>query len=446
VDLAEARALLAAEWEAYFAVNPSEPHQITRFYEQACHLAEDLQAWHATPERQQWTQLLVQAARQAGVGTVVDIGAGCGHDLLALRAENPAAWLVGVEPNNVLRRELRNRDIETAADARDAPIQTADLLVCVDVLEHVPDPEAFLAGVAQRAPVGCWLFETTATHDQGTPLHLPQNRGWHPGRCLETHGWELADQYGRVRLWQRAGEQGTPRASLLLCAYRSVSLPTLVSIVGLAGASDQGGWRLRVKGGDALIARSRSILLTDWWRSTADTVALFVDDDIAFRPQDAERLVQLCRDGLDIVCGAYPVRDGEHLACRLRPGTRDVTFGPGAAPLEIAYAATGFMAVSRRVVDALVKDLPLCWAHEAPFYPLFVPHTVQRLGDGAHEMLSEDWNFSAVARKAGFGVWLDPQTVLEHRADVPVTVRTMALLHEALKGEGEGGHHALALA
>jgi hypothetical protein len=57
------------------------------------------------------------------------------------------------------------------------------------VLEHLTDPEAFLTGIAARAPVGCLLFEATATHDATTPLHLAENRGWHPGRALESQGW-----------------------------------------------------------------------------------------------------------------------------------------------------------------------------------------------------------------------------------------------------------------
>ena len=36
------------------------------------------------------------------------------------------------------------------------------------------------------------LNRATSTNDLTTPLHLANNIGWHPGRVLDKHGWELA--------------------------------------------------------------------------------------------------------------------------------------------------------------------------------------------------------------------------------------------------------------
>ena len=94
--LADARARLAAEWQT---TAPRTPAEIRDFYRQATHLAEDLDAWHATPERQSWTDMLVHVARQSGARLCVDIGAGCGHDLLALRDATPQVSLAAVEGN-----------------------------------------------------------------------------------------------------------------------------------------------------------------------------------------------------------------------------------------------------------------------------------------------------------------------------------------------------------
>jgi hypothetical protein len=441
----DARANLAAEWRA---AHPVTPDEIRGFYQRAQGLAADLEAWHATPERQEWTRMLVHVATQAtgdrrqateGWFRIVDIGCGAGHDLRALRQALPDADLWAVEPNDALRQQLAVPDqgIAAAADVAFAPVELAHLLVCIDVLEHVPDPETFLGGIAQRAPLGCLLFETTATHDTGTPLHLPANRGWHPGRVLERHGWELVDyagsERGRVRVWRRERTAGTERASLLLCAYRNVAVSTLCSIMDLCAGGGT-SWRLKVKAGDALIARSRSIIVTDWWRSTNDDVFVMLDDDITFGAADAERLAQLCRDGYDIVCGAYPVRDGAHLSCRTLPGTGEIHFGPDEPPIEIQYAATGFMACHRRVVDALVMTLPLCHAPETwSFHPLFSAMTAQDADADLSVYLSEDYGFSQLARQLGFLVWLDPQTKLQHRAEVGISVQNMAAVQTAIQ-------------
>lgn len=450
LDPVATRAALTAEW---MRINPKTPDDIAMFYAISAEMGPDLESWHQQADRQEMTRMLVHVATQAiaqrppesddKTFSVVDIGCGAGHDLLAIRTAVPDAVslaLLGVEPN----RELANavwvkQSIATTSRVEYAPLESADLLICIDVLEHLPDPEAFLGDIAHRAPIGCLMFEATATFDHGTPLHLPSNRGWRPGRVMEKHGWELVDRSGaedRVRVWRRFREVGVARSSLLLCAYRSVTIDSLQSIMGLT-AGNQVGWRLRVKAGDALISRSRSILVTQWWRDTNDDVFLMVDDDVTFSPNDADRICELCRSGLDIVCGAYPVHNGEHFACRTMPGLLKATFGPGQPPLEIVYAATGFMAVHRKVIDAMIaKGLPLCNATQPwSFYPLFNPMVVESESQGGYEWLSEDWAFSEEARRLGFRVWMDMQTVLAHTGNVSISPRNMSAMHAAIKGK-----------
>src|SRR5438105_14824383 len=101
LDLAVARAALAAEWRAA-GVDARNAEAVQRFYRNAGGLGPDLEAWHQTPERAEWTRLLVHVAQQARAQRIVDIGCGAGHDLLALREALPGADLHGVEPNDAL--------------------------------------------------------------------------------------------------------------------------------------------------------------------------------------------------------------------------------------------------------------------------------------------------------------------------------------------------------
>jgi len=428
----EARAALAAEWDVQ---SPTTPAAIQDFYRTARGLGDDLNAWHADTNRRTWTDMLVHIAKQAETNVVVDIGCGAGHDLRALR-DAGVQELYGVEPNERLAEALEDDDIVVYRNVSSAPIKRADLLVCVDVLEHVVDPETWLGDIAARAKIDCLLFETTATFDCDTPLHLAANRGWHPGRVLERHGWTLVDatddDLGRVRVWKRMLLEGAQTSSLLLCSYKLD--PFFDPTMGLmANGQARGPWRFRAKRGDSDIGRSRAILTTGWWAQTGDDTFLMIDHDISFRPDDADRAVELCRNGYDIVCGAYPVHNGEHFACKTLPGTETIHFGPGQPPIEVMYAATGFMAVHRRVIDALVKTMPLChsvqpWA----YYPLFPQPVVADEAAGGWARLSEDWGFSHIAREAGFKVWLDPQTILSHGSDIPISVMNMGAIHAAI--------------
>ena len=424
------RAALAEEWARR---SPVSPEEIERFYRDCPGdlLADDLEAFHAAPFRQRWTDIIVHIAKSQEITHVVDIGCGAGHDLNALHTALPELELYGVEPNDALRARVC-QVVPCTDDVSDAPIEMADLLVCIDVLEHVPDPEAFLTSIATRAPIGCWLIEATATHDHGTPLHIRDNWAWHPGHAVEAAGWERISQEGGLHIWRRVREGVVPRATLMLCAYRSVSLPTMRSILTLVEACHEDGWRVYT-GGEAGINRARSIAASRWLRETADDVFVMLDDDVIFTPNQMSRLVDLCRSGHDVVCGAYPVRDGGHLSLRGRTGS--LTFGADLPPLEIDCAATGFMAVHRRVIEAMVQTLPLCHAN-APFafWPMFDFEAVPDESTGGWNYLSEDWFFSRLAQKLGFKVWLDPSILLGHLGTVEITVKNMGQIHQAITG------------
>jgi len=67
---------------------------------------------------------------------------------------------------------------------------------------------------------------------------------------------------------------------------------------------------------------------------------MWIDSDIGF---DADDVAKLSAHGLPLVCGIYPKKGKNALACNLLPETDRVTFGQGGGLLEIGYAATGFL-------------------------------------------------------------------------------------------------------
>lgn len=415
VTLEDTRQALADEWERR---SPSSPSEIAAFYRDSECLRHDLDAWHSTTDRQEWTQALVAVAAGNKAARVLDVGAGVGHDIQAVKDALPFVEAVAVEPNDALRRELSG-DIETFSDITQVPGQF-DLVVLIDVLEHVPDPETLINEVAERVKVGGLLVEATATHDQSTPLHLPHLADWEPIKSFQALGFRPVETVGRLAVWQR--DIVVEEATVMVVAHREIAAPTVECLFGLV----QFGWPIALRYGDALIDRARAKAVAHWYREETTDVFLMVDDDIVFKAEDAARVVQLARDKRSIACGAYPVGDGGHMASRGWPG-QELHWGKF-PPVEIRWPATGFMAVHRDVIDALVKTMDECYSGEPDaFWPMFQPFAYQGM------YLSEDYSFGERARQLGFATWMDPKTILHHLKIHALSVHNM----KGVKREGE---------
>lgn len=438
--LEETRSALAAEWERR---SPGTPEEIAAFYRESEELGADLEAWHATPERQAWTQAIVEFALRRGVNSVLDVGAGGGQDLAALSEAGAFLECAAVEPNEAMAAGLRERGVLVLPSLEaDRAITFYDLVICIDVLEHVPDPDALLAEIVSRVPLGGVLAVATATHDHGTPLHLAELDGWTEHNALHLAGFVPLQFVDRMVIWERTAEKGVLPPTLLLCAYRTITVEAMESQDALI----ERGWTRLIQRGDALITRVRSQIMSKWYRDHLSDVCLMVDDDIVFRPEDAERVVELARATRSIACGAYSVRDGGHLACRaLTPG-QELQFGPDLEPIEIKWAATGFLAVHRDVFAAIASTMPYALDGTGQWWPVF--DTAFMRGEELLEdptaaageevqPLSEDYAFSERARQLGYRVWMDPSTVLLHLSQTAYSVYNMKRTRLEARALGE---------
>lgn len=421
IALEQARQELAAEWRQK---KPKNREEIGEFYRHSMALQGDLDAWHATPERQEWSLMLFGAIEASRARRILDVGCGAGHDLAFVLSKKPSLDCVGVEPNIELRVAAARRMVIPVFPSIDAVDQGLfDLINCIDVLEHVPDPDGLLMEIIERTHLRSIIVEATATHDISTPLHLPHLRGWSPARLLDRYGFELREERGRLRIWERVASKRGDEPSALVCAYRSLTVDTAQALTDLIKT----GWRHKFHRGDALISRVRSIAVSQWLREDDGDVFLMFDDDIVFRPDEAARVVALAREKKGIACAAYPVRGGSHLALRtLEQG--ELRFGPDLEPIEVRWAGTGFIAAHRSVCEAIAATMPLCHPDNLQFWPMFQPviYTTEAPdGEEVSEYLSEDWAFCERARRLGFQVWLDRTVELTHLGEAAYTVRTM---------------------
>lgn len=149
---------------------------------------------------------------------------------------------------------------------------------------------------------------------------------------------------------------------------------------------------------------------------------LFVDSDIAWRPEHVRKIVAAAEAQVDepaIFTGAYSsAREGEGFAVvgNFRPGTREVKCFTleefyeihaevGDGVVRVDGAGAGFMLIPRVVIDKLlaIHGAPVPWFHE----PVI---------DGVHQ--GEDYGFCIRAAEAGFPTYLVPSVTLLHNKTV----------------------------
>ncbi len=113
---------------------------------------------------------------------------GCGEGFFALLLERQCeTWGVEMNPLAAGRAKTRmNRVLVGTFEAVQAelPEHYFDLVVCNDVIEHMPDPEAFLAAVKTRMVPGAFMI-----------VSLPNMRHWEVLRQLLIHkDWRYANE------------------------------------------------------------------------------------------------------------------------------------------------------------------------------------------------------------------------------------------------------------
>ena len=210
----------------------------------------------------------------------------------------------------------------------------------------------------------------------------------------------------------------------------------MLSVCKLMRAAPAHGFALELAllGGDALITRSRAVLVARFLDMPQATHLLFVDADIAFEP---EQVVRLLRADKELAAAFYPLKATDWDAVPARVVGGETLRGAGLSyvgtllePPErrmegdfatARYAGTGFQLIKRTVFEQLIAahpelrfasvhtrrgNLPDSQNLYALFDCLIDPDT------GAY--LSEDYAFCRRWRALGGDIWLDLRSRLTH--------------------------------
>lgn len=210
----------------------------------------------------------------------------------------------------------------------------------------------------------------------------------------------------------------------------------MLSVLDLYRASIGGGFGLDVHllGGDALITRARSTLVARFLDTPGATHLLFIDADIAFRPEQVARLLAADKD---FVAAFYPAKaiDWPALPARVVKGEALEAAGLSyvgtlcegealrvqAGFATALYAGTGFQLIKRCVFERMIEAYP-----ESRFTRVDTVKERQVKSDNLYALfdcmieadsgryLSEDYAFCRRWRALGGDIWLDLESRLDH--------------------------------
>lgn len=187
--------------------------------------------------------------------------------------------------------------------------------------------------------------------------------------------------------------------------------------------------------GDALVSRARSIVATRFLLNSDADVLLTIDDDIIFRPEDARKICEQALELTAIMVGVYFTRSADrcHPTSAFEVGV-PVEFCGDPTPVPIRWGASGFMAIPRRIIEALSEGMRLTHA-DNPNWQHYPFYRTMDGDDGCGNLieLSEDYAFCQRTKDIGFGVYANPAVLLGHIGTKVYTL-TDAVPHKVYRG------------
>jgi hypothetical protein len=167
------------------------------------------------------------------------------------------------------------------------------------------------------------------------------------------------------------------------------------------------------------VARSRNAVTYHFRKKTDAEFLFFTALDVKYTGADFERILEkMVVHDLDICAGMYSGK-GPKLKWIFTVFDLKDKPDPITGLLHAKQVGTDFLCIRRRVFDAIEAKFPELRYNFNPMPGVNDPH-VNFFGMPVHEgeLESEDWNFSRLAREAGFKCWVDTKTLVQHRGNI----------------------------
>jgi hypothetical protein len=188
---------------------------------------------------------------------------------------------------------------------------------------------------------------------------------------------------------------------------------------------------------ESLITRARNALTKGFLKSDA-THLMFIDSDIKFRANDILAMLEADKD---IICGIYPKKEINWLSVKqamdagvpndqLKAYTGSFVVNlvdykgevtvPIGEPVEIFNGGTGFMMIKREVFEQLADKVPMYYNdvndlnNQMGARDEIKEYFATSIEPETGRLLSEDYHFCYIWRKAGGKVYAAPWCQLSH--------------------------------
>lgn len=163
---------------------------------------------------------------------------------------------------------------------------------------------------------------------------------------------------------------------------------------------------------ESLIQRARNNCAARFLESDYSHM-MFIDSDIEFTADDVAKLWSHAFDGHDLVCGLYRMKkQGAAYAAWVNGSLIEE---PEGGLIEVDYAGTGFMLISRKCLEKMIEKYGDVTEHDAGGFTAWnlFGTGVRDNGDGPY-FVSEDYDFCQKWRECGGKVMMDTDVRLKH--------------------------------
>lgn len=343
----------------------------------------------------------------------------------------------------------------------------ADLVVCLEVAEHLPEISADTL-VANLVAHGARILFSAAPIGQGGTDHLNEQPMEYWIEKFKAHNYYIQDiirhrLHGEVSPWYRANTVlfcrqdamiRVPRTKACVARYRdcfrdvedaisdltkSALIPRLYNCPGLA---------IHELGHDAMICKVRSEIASETITSpmwSEFEYSIWIDADQVFRPQQAIDLIIAAHEGnYDILSGIYVTKQKKaRIIHRVNGQQRMMPLGAYAKPYQVDGVGFGFVVTRNSIFTRMSSDfrsgVKRVWLENGKFvFDFFRTQLGETRGEWLDPLTgvlsapwwSEDTGFCEKAKACGIEIWVQPQICVGHRGRFDFGIENLDLVHD----------------